>query len=126
MDQRGEIVDAVDEFVAVDIPDPEALAARGIDRIGLHEHGGAGVAAGQTRQRAIVQFLGMRFRIRIHLASPKNRHAIPASKCNCSVYFNGLFGRDNWIHGGNPAISSDRLPGRQGWTESGPGHKETP
>ena len=43
---RGEIVDAVDIDVAVEIPDPAALAARGVDRIGLHEHGGAGVAAG--------------------------------------------------------------------------------
>jgi len=57
MNLRGEIVDAIDEDVAVEIPDPAALAARGIDRIGLHEHGGAGVAAGQARQRAIVHLL---------------------------------------------------------------------
>ena len=54
---RGKIVDAVDVDVAVEIPDPAALAARGVDRIGLHEHGGAGVAAGQARQRAVVHFL---------------------------------------------------------------------
>jgi hypothetical protein len=61
MDQRGKIIDAVDIFVAVDVPDPAALAARGIDRIRLHEHGGAGVAAGQAGQSAIVELLGTRF-----------------------------------------------------------------
>jgi hypothetical protein len=59
--QRGKIIDAVDIFVAVDIKNPAALAARGIDRIGLHEHGGAGVAAGQALQRAIIELLGTRF-----------------------------------------------------------------
>jgi hypothetical protein len=57
MNLRGEIIDAIDEFVAVHIPDPAALAARGVDRIRLHEHGGAGIAARQTRQRAIVHLL---------------------------------------------------------------------
>jgi hypothetical protein len=100
MDQRGKIVDAVDEFVAVDVPDPAALAACGIDRIGLHEHGGAGIAAGQTRQRAIVQFLGMRLRIRIHLASPPGRYARSSElQYNSALYFNGLFGRNSWIYG---------------------------
>ena len=66
VDLRGEIVDAVDVDVAVEIPDPAALAARGVDRIGLHEHGGAGVAAGQARQRAIIHFLRRRVRIRVH------------------------------------------------------------
>ena len=66
---RGEIVDAVDIDVAVEIPDPAALAARGIDRIGLHEHGGAGIAAGQARQRAVVHFLRSGIRIRVHAAS---------------------------------------------------------
>jgi hypothetical protein len=61
MDQRGKVIDAVDIFVAIDVPDPAALAARGIERIGLHEHGGAGVAAGQVLQRAIIELLGMRF-----------------------------------------------------------------
>ena len=66
MDQRGEIVDAVDIFVAVEIEHPAALAARGIDRVRLHEHGGAGIAAGQAGQRAVVEVLGLRFRIGIH------------------------------------------------------------
>jgi hypothetical protein len=61
MDQRGKIIDAVDIFVAVDIKNPAALAARGIDRIGLHEHGGTRVAAWQALQRAIVELLGTRF-----------------------------------------------------------------
>ena len=60
VDQRPPRADEVDEAIAVDVPDPAALAARGVDRIGLHEHGSAGVAAGQARQRAIVQFLRRR------------------------------------------------------------------
>ena len=48
MDQRGKIIDTVDIFVAVDVKDPAALAPRRIDRIGLHEDGGAAIAAGQA------------------------------------------------------------------------------
>jgi len=55
------LFDAVDIDVAVEVPDPTALAARGIDRIGLHEHGGAGVAAGQACQRAVVRFCETEF-----------------------------------------------------------------
>ena len=66
VDQRGKIIDAVDIFVAVDIPDPAPLTARGIDRIRLHEYGGAGVAAGQARQSTIVELLRTRLRIWIH------------------------------------------------------------
>ena len=76
---RGEIVDAVDVDVAVEIPDPAALAARGVDRIGLHEHRGAGVAAGQARQRAVVHFLRGGIRIRVHAAS-ENGGASPYSR----------------------------------------------
>ena len=68
VDLRGEIVDAIDIDVAVEIPHPAALAARGIDRIGLHEHGGAGVAAGQARQRAVIHFLRRRIWVRVHAA----------------------------------------------------------
>jgi hypothetical protein len=57
---RGEIIDAIDEFVAIEVPHPAACAARGIDRIGLHEHGGARVAAGQARQRTVIHFLRRR------------------------------------------------------------------
>ena len=66
VDQRGEVVDAVDIAIAVDIEHPATLAARSIDRIGLHEHGGAGVAAGQAGKRAGVEVLGLRFRVRVH------------------------------------------------------------
>ncbi|WP_244608069.1 hypothetical protein [Bradyrhizobium vignae] len=55
VNQRGEIVDAIDQLIAIDIPDPAPLPACGIDRIRLHEHRRSGVAAWQARQRTIVE-----------------------------------------------------------------------
>ncbi len=94
VDQRGEIIDAVDKGIAVDIQDPAAFAARRIDRIGLHEHGGAGIAARQARQRAIVQLLrgsisdldtyrpmACRFELRSFRYSIRSATAIPAGSC---------------------------------------------
>src|SRR4029450_6957284 len=66
VNQRGEIVDAVDKRGAVEIPDAAALAACGIDRIGLHEDSGARIAAGQARQRAVIHLLRTGIWIGIH------------------------------------------------------------
>ena len=52
VDQGREIVDAVDQLVSVNVPDAAAFTARGIDRIGFHEHGRARVAARQAGKRA--------------------------------------------------------------------------
>src|SRR6266568_3304632 len=85
MDQRGKIIDTIDIFIAVDIPDPATLTARGIDRIRLHEYGGAPVAARQARQSTIVELLGTRLRIWIHaLLHLRSRSGAELQYARCS------------------------------------------
>src|SRR4051794_34735085 len=66
MDERSEIVDAVNVFIPVHIPHPAPFAAGGVDGIRLHEHGGARVASRQARQRAIMHLPRSRFVVWIH------------------------------------------------------------
>jgi hypothetical protein len=70
VDQRGKIVDAADVFIAIDVPYTTASAARGIDRVRLHENGGAGVPTSQTRNSTIIHLLRLRIWIHSCFADP--------------------------------------------------------